>query len=581
MKMNKTRIILFKFCKRFEFTVFLFSVFIFHCSESEVSEDTPATVSNHTIFKNISVQAKLEFIHNPAVDSTYAMPESIGSGGAFLDYDNDGDLDIYFINGAWHGQFINNQPPITNKLFRQEADQTFTDVTVESGLGDTGYGMGCAIGDIDNDGYVDVYIANYGMDALYHNNGDGTFTDISDEAGISNPLWGCSTVFLDYNRDGLLDIYVANYVAWDILKPCTDRAGRLDYCGPLAFPGDPDVLYRNDGNCKFTDVSQTSGIGHASLAGLGVVSLDINKDFWPDIYVSNDAEPNLLWINQKDGTFKDQSLSMGAAFNDMGDPESSMGIALGDIDNDTDLDIFLTHIRTESNTLYLNGGELGFMDITTPKGLAAPSIPYTGFGTGFFDYDNDGDLDLAIANGRVTRGPLMTNKRPKTYWDDYAEPNFLFENDGRVNFKNVSHLAPDFCANVENSRGLAFGDVNNDGHIDLLLMNEGGKAHLFQNTGLHKNHWLIARAIDPNLNRDALGAKIIITTDGVQRTRYVIPGYSIMSYHDPRVHFGLGKVTSVQQLVVIWPDGEEENFGPFKANQFVTLMKGQSKFAEK
>lgn len=579
--MTKIRKTIFYFCNKFEITVLIFSIFVFQCSDSEISEEIPSTTSSRSIFKNISVQANLYFIHNPGVDSTYSMPESIGSGGAFLDYDNDGDLDIYFVNGAWHGQFVNRKPPITNKFFRQESDLTFTDVTVESGLGDTGYGMGVAVGDIDNDGHVDVYVANYGMDALYRNNGDGTFTDISDKAGISNPLWGVSAVFLDYNRDGLLDIYVANYVDWDILKPCTDRAGRLDYCGPLAFPGVPDVLYRNDGNCNFTDVSLNSGIGQASQAGLGVVTIDINEDLFPDIYVSNDAEPNLLWINQKDGTFIDHSLGMGTAFNDMGNPESSMGIALGDIDNDTDLDIFLTHIRTESNTLYLNGGNLGFMDITTPKGLAAPSIPYTGFGTGFFDYDNDGDLDLAIGNGRVTRGPLMTDKRPKTFWDDYAEPNFLFENDGKGNFNNVSQLAPDFCANVENSRGLAFGDVNNDGHIDLLLMNEGGKAHLFQNMGLQKNHWLVARAIDPDFNRDALGAKIIITIDGIQRTRLVNPGYSIMSSHDPRVHFGLGKARSVDQMVVIWPDGEEENFGPFNADQFVTLKKGHAKLTKK
>jgi hypothetical protein len=354
----------------------------------------------------------------------------------------------------------------------------------------------------------------------------------------------------------------------------------LDYCGPLAFPGVPDVLYRNDGNCTFTDVSQKSGIGQAALAGLGVISVDFNGDLFPDIYVSNDAEPNLLWINQKDGTFKDRSLNMGTAFNGMGDPESSMGIALGDIDNDSDLDIFLTHIRTESNTLYINGGELGFMDITTPKGLAAPSIPLTGFGTGFFDYDNDGDLDLAIANGRVTRGPLMTDKRPKTFWDDYAEPNFLFENDGTGKFSNVSHLAPDFCANVENSRGLAFGDVNNDGNVDLLLMNEGGQAHLFQNMGIQKNHWLVVQPIDPDLNRDAVGAKVIITIDGQQLYRLVNPGYSIMSSNDFRVHFGLGKTTSVEQVVVIWPDGKEEKFGSFQADQFITLNKGHSQKTE-
>lgn len=333
----------------------------------ENNKHKPSDFSTAKFFTDITDHAKLNFVHDPGVDDSYFMPESIGSGGAFLDYDNDGDLDIYLVNGAGHGKNHTSDLPLRNRLFRQEQDGTFVDVTESSGVGDTGYGMGVAVGDIDNDGDVDVYVTNDGPDALYLNNGDGTFTDISRVAGIGNPDWGCSVVFFDYNLDGFLDIYVTNHVAHDILVVCTDRAGRPDYCGPAEFQGVPDVLYRNNGDGTFADLSVTSGIAKGSSKGLGVVSADFNGDLYPDIYVSNDGEANNLWINRRYGTFQDQALAMGAALNQLGRAEAGMGIALGDVENDADLDLFITHLRTESNTFYRNAEDYGFQDDTSPR----------------------------------------------------------------------------------------------------------------------------------------------------------------------------------------------------------------------
>jgi len=531
------------------------------------------------VFTDITVRSKLNFLHNPGVDGSYFMPESIGSGGAFLDYDNDGDLDIYLINGARHDTMNGENLPLKNRLFRQEGDGTFVDVTEPSGLGDTGYGMGVAVGDIDNDGDVDVYVSNYGPDVLYRNNGDETFTDISKAAGIANPHWGCSVVFFDYDLDGFLDIYVTNYVAYDTTAVCTDRGGRLDYCGPAGFSGTTDVLYRNNGNGTFTDVSVASGIAKLSSKGLGVVAADLNGDMYPEVYVANDGEPNFLWINRQDGTFENRALVLGAAVNALGRPEAGMGIAMGDIDNDKDLDLFLTHLRGESNTFYRNSSVHGFQDDTSPTGLAGPSMPLTGFGTGFFDYDHDGDLDLAVVNGRVTRGPLLTDTDPPDYWDHYAEPNLLFENDGRGRFRDVSGLGASFCTDIENSRALAFGDVDNDGDIDLLVTNGGGQARLYRNDVPEKGHWLMIRAFDPNLRRDAVGAEITVVVGEKRLVRLIAPGYSYLCTNDPRAHFGLGASSAVDEILVRWPDGKRETFPGVAADQIITLTKGQAELA--
>lgn len=504
------------------------------------------------------------------------MPESMGSGAAFLDYDNDTDFDIYLVNLAPHHPGQNISTIFKNRLFRQEDDGTFLDVTDHSGLGDTGFGMGVAVGDLNNDGFDDVYVTNYGRDTLYRNNGDGTFENITASAGISNETWSCSAVFFDYNLDGFLDIYVTNYVDYDSSFHCSDKSGRPEYCGPKAFHGVSDVLYQNNGDGKFIDVSARSGITDLATNSLGVIAADFNGDFYTDLYVANDAEPNVLWINQKDGTFRDHALEYGLALNELGREEASMGIAIGDIENDGDPDIFLTHLRGESNTLYRYSPEYGFEDFSSTAGFGHPDlIAFTGFGTGFLDFDHDGDLDLAVANGRILRGSMLVKNEPARFWDSYAEPNQLFEN-REGEFTHIKYPKDDFCSDIKTSRGLAFGDVDNDGDIDLLVSNIGERARLFLNESRDMGNWLLVRAIDPKLNRDAIGAKIIVLVEGKRYIRYVSPAYSYLSSNDPRVHFGLGMAKKVDKIIVEWPGGQRESFQGVVANQIIVLRKGQS-----
>lgn len=553
---------------------FLFClIFAIACNrETQLQNQQTTSKRLPGIFADITKQSGLNFLHEPGVDGSYFMPESMGSGGAFLDYDQDGDLDVYLINGAWHGNARKSEIPKSH-LFRQESNHTFTDVTESSGLGEPGYGMGVAVADIDNDGDLDIYVTNYGPDQLYRNNGNGTFTNITKEAGITNASWGTSAVFFDYDRDGYLDLYVANYLAYDPAIVCTDRAGRPDYCGPKGFVGIPDVLYHNNGDGRFRDVSEKSGIKKSAYRGLGVVSFDFNHDSYADVYVANDEEPKNFWINQGDGTFVDQALALGAAVNESGQPEAGMGVTFGDVDGDQDFDLFITHLREEKNTFYRSYRKEGFQDESWAAGLAGVSVPFTGFGTGFFDYDNDGDLDLAVVNGRVTRGPLLTATRPPQYWDDYAEPNLLFENNGRGIFRDASKDAGSFTSTIENSRGLAFGDIDNDGDIDLLVNNEGGLARLYRNDFPKKGHWLLIRAFDPKLKRDAIGAEVTVVCQGKKTLRNASPAYSYLNSNDPRVHFGLGFATSVDSIIVRWPDGTEQTFPGTKVDQIITLNK--------
>ena len=521
-------------------------------------------------FTDITLTTGVDFLHEPGVQGDYHMPESLGSGGALFDCDNDGDLDIYLING----NFRDARAVIRNRLFLQQSDGTFIENTDASGLGDTGYGMGCAVGDIDNDGDLDIYVSNDGPDQLYQNLGAGLFRNITISAKIDNPDWGCSATFSDIDNDGYLDIYVVNYVKYDPRVICTDQAGRREYCGPAGFPGVADKLYRNNGDGSFSDISRDSGIFDAPRKGLGVVSVDVNNDQFMDFYVSNDGEQNQLWVNQKDGTFRDKALILGVAVNRFGQAEAGMGIAVGDADNDSNTDFFVTHLRGESNTLYRNNGELGFMDDTQKGQLAQSSLRYTGFGTGFLDFDNDGDLDLAVVNGRVTRGTRLTESRPVKYWDDYAEPNLLFMNNGSGQFEN-SYSGSAFCTAIENSRGLAFGDIDNDGDTDLLVTNEGGAARIYRNDVPEKGNWLLLRALDSAGQRDAIGARISVFAGGKSWQRSVISGYSYLTANDLRVHFGLGTESTVDSLKVFWPDGIIEVFSGITINRFITLEKGR------
>ncbi len=515
-------------------------------------------------FTEVTKESGIDFIHDPAASGAYLLPEITGSGSAFLDIDNNGKLDIYLMQAGGGG----------NRLFLQRDEGVFVDVTKKSGLGDTGYGMGVAVGDIDNDGFVDIYVTNYGPDKLYKNGGDVNFTNVSETYGIKGDAWSASATFCDYDSDGYLDLYVTQYVNYDEEKSCSHSDGSKDYCSPQVFPGTSDVLYRNEGGLRFIDVSTQAGIREARSPGLGVLCADLNSDGLLDFYVANDGEANQLWENEGDGTFTDEAFVLGVALDDRGQPEAGMGITAGDVDADGDLDLFMTHIINQTNTLYLNDPELGYEDRSTASGLAANSLAFTGFGTGFIDFDHDGDLDLAIANGRVQRHPPLPGAVMSSFWNSYAEPNQLFVNDGMAMFEDVSGSLEDFGETVEVSRGLSMGDFDNDGDLDLLVMNTASSARLYRNDAIKKGDWLVVRAFDPERKRDAHGALVQLVVDGNSYVRLASPGYSYLASNDARAHFGLPSNALIEKVIVIWPDGKSESFRDIESNSFLVLSKG-------
>ena len=390
-------------------SLLLLSALLAACSGELAPENGEGAPAGAVWFRDVAASRGLSFVHETGAEGRLWMPEIMGAGAALFDYDGDGDLDVYLTNGAAGlGASPGDDAP-TNRLFAQQEDGSFTDVTEVAGLGDSGYGMGLAVGDIDNDGDVDVYVTNYGPDRLYRNRGDGTFEDVTRAAGIDVAGWSTSATFCDYDGDGLLDLYVARYVDYNPARPCTDAAGRPEYCQPKEFPSLADVLLHNEGNATFADVSEQTGVGLTRGAGLGVVCADLDLDGKPDFYVANDLDANQLWHNQGNGTFHDAATLLGAAFNLEGMAESGMGVLAEDLDRDTALDLFVTHLEGQTNTLYRNlGTVMGFEDQTAAAGLAQASLHHTGFGVAALDADLDGKLDLAVANGRVFgRKPWM------------------------------------------------------------------------------------------------------------------------------------------------------------------------------
>ena len=516
----------------------------------------------------------LDFVHETGGVGDLHLPEIMGSGAALLDVEGDGDLDLYLVNGAFD---LGRSPAADgprNRLYLQQ-DGRLVDATGTSGLDDPGYGMGVAVGDVDNDGLVDVYVSNYGADRIYRNLGGGRFRDETAAAGVRVDGWSTSATFVDFDRDGLLDLYVARYVAYDPRVKCYDTAGRHEYCGPSAFPGVSDVLLRNEGGFTFRDVSARAGISAVSDAGLGVVSDDFDDDGWPDIYVANDADPNQLWMNLGDGTFRDEGLIMGASVNAQGVTEAGMGVVAADFDGDALPDLFMTHLVNESNTLYRNlGAGLGFEDATAASGLASGSAPYTGFGNVAFDAELDGDLDLALVNGRVLRGPLLENDLPAP-WDDYAEPNLLYRNVGGGRFELATGEAAGFHRRVEISRGLAIGDLDGDGDGDLLVSNTQGRARIYRNDAPRSGRGLEVEAWDPRLGRPAEGAVIIAEVGDRRLRRSQCRGLSYLSSSPPAVVFGLGGDDRAERLLVRWPDGRQETFAGAEAGARVRLVRGE------
>ena len=523
-------------------------------------------------FVDVAPELGLLFEHTSGVRGEFLLPEVMGSGLAVFDYDGDGDLDVYLVNAD------TETAAAGNRLYRQDADGVFRDATTESGTGDTGYGMGAAIGDIDNDGDLDLLVTNDGPNRLYRNNADGTFSDITESAGIEGARLSTSAAFCDIDDDGLLDLYIANYVTNEPPYACASGTGEPDYCGPNAYRGVPDRLYRNNGT-GFVDISVTSGIAQTARNGLGVVCFDFDGDAKDDFLVANDGERNQLWMNEGDGTFVDRGVRFGVATNIEGVTEASMGIALGDVDGEGRLDALMTHLSGETNTLYLADPSGMLLDSSALSGVGFPSIADTGFGVALADLDHDADLDLAVANGRVQRGadsaaPPGGEAAIDTFRRLYAEPNLLMVNNGLGWFDAHCGVTRAFCATTEVSRGLLAADIDADGDLDILLTNANGPARLYRNDIPDKGNWLKLRVADPALNRDAIGATVRIRIGDIWQTRPVVHATSYLSSIDAQVHFGLGPAQAVDEIDVIWPDGARERFPGIPANHSSVIRKG-------
>ena len=538
-----------------------------------------SATSSTPLFIESAAAAGLTFTHVTGATGQYYLPEQMGAGVALFDYDNDGDLDVFLVQDGPLGASTTGAAP-TSRLFRNDLTRTaggtpqvhFSDVTDRAGVGLRAYGMGAAVGDYDNDGDQDLFVTAFGPDTLFRNNGNGTFTDVTAEAGVSDPLWSTSATFFDYDRDNDLDLFVANYLDFTIAgnKVCTDSAGARDYCGPRAYRPVPDRLYRNDGGDRFTNVTAAAGMAKADGAGLGVVGGDYNGDGWLDLYVANDATPNQLWINHRDGTFVDEGLLSGSALNAAGNPEGSMGIASGDFDADGDEDLFVTNIIGETFVLYRNEGQGTFEDARVSTGLRSPTAASTGFGTDWFDYDNDGWLDLFVANGAVN---VIEAQRGQPL--PFRMKNQLFHNDGNGRFTETSAAGGPAFERAEISRGAAFGDIDNDGDTDIVVTTSGGPVRLLLNQGLAKNHWLQVSLQHAPGNRLALGARVGLERQGAPTLwRRVHMDGSYLSASDTRIQFGLGPKTGVFAIVVQWPDGAGERWGDLAADRGVTLRRG-------
>ena len=524
-------------------------------------------------FTEVSAQAGIRFEHTDGRSGQRYFLETLGAGAAWFDYDRDGDLDLYFVNGAGLPGAEFDVPP-TNVLYRNNGDMTFTEVTQEAKVGDGRYGFGCCVGDVDNDGWLDLYVTNFGANILYRNNGDGTFSDVTGAAGVGDERWSASAAFADYDRDGDLDLFVANYLDYRLEDNAICHRGDLRvYCPPADFTGVADALYQNRGDGTFSDVTRESGVYNSEGKGLGVVWGDYDNDGYPDLFVANDTTADMLYRNNGDGTFMDVALFVGVALGAKGIPMGGMGTSFGDYDNDGWLDIVVTNFQDDPNSLYHGEGDGTFSDASYASRLGGVSLPYVGWGVDFVDLDNDGLVDLFVANGNIYDN---VEKFDPGY--TYPQRNHVFRNQGDGKLNEVSGQCGPGLELNKVSRGVAFGDYDNDGDIDVLITNSNQTPDLLRNESSNQNNWLNLQLIGTASNRDAIGARVKLFAPGLEpQLREVKSGSSYLCQSDMRLHFGLGKASIVDRIEIRWPSGLKETFEEIKPNQFLQIREGEKR----
>jgi hypothetical protein len=527
------------------------------------------TLAATVTFEEVPPQtSKITWTHNNAQSVDRQLPETVGAGCAFLDYDNDGWMDIYFVNSG-PSDFFTPSTPLKNALYHNNHDGTFTDVTDKAGVAGGKFGMGVAAADFDGDGYVDLYVTNYGSNILYHNNGNGTFTDVTDKAGVAAPGWSTCATWFDFDNDGKLDLFVSSFVFYDKSQNplCTDATlQRRYYCVPRLFKPTPSHLFRNNGNGTFTDVSRESGIADHPGKSFGAVATDVNNDGLMDLFVANDTMPNFLFVNQGGGKFEEMGLAAGVAYGEAGRPRSGMGVDAADYDGDGWQDLFVANIDHEFFSLYHNDKELIFSD--QPGEIAPSTHLLSGWGLKFFDYDNDGDPDLFLVNGHPD--DMIASRIARV---SYKEPLLLFENTGH-GFKDVSATSGAVFSKLFSGRGMAIGDFDNDGDYDVLTSNNGEPPLLLRNQGGNKNNWVGLQLVAKKSNPAAVGAIITWQAGATKRSRLHTGGGSYLSSHDPREILGIGQATKMDSIEIRWPSGTIDKLTNVAINKYIKVVEG-------
>ena len=553
-------------CNKHRVSRFTFHVFILLLL-------APLALAAQTLtFTDVTAEAGIDFKHTSGRSGEFYFVEQLGSGAAFFDYDNDGDLDIYFVDGADLPGFQSKKPP-TNHLYQNNGDGTFTDVTEFAGVGDKSYGVGCCVGDYDNDGHLDLYVTNFGENRLYRNNGDGTFSDVADRANVVDVRWGASCAFADYDNDGHLDLYVTNYVQYqlDQSKTCQNK-GRRTYCKPQEYAGEADILYRNRGDGTYTEVTQAAGVYQPRSRGLGLSGATTTAmatliSMWRTIRMRT----TFSTINH-DGTFSDMAFFAGVALNENGEMGNGMGVDFGDYDNDGRLDIMVTNFQDDVATLYHNDGDGFFSDASYISGTGESTYASLGWSVCFFDYDNDGAKDIFIANGHVFSDVELFNSETT-----YAQVNHLFRNLGGGVFQEVTaHVGLDLSQKAP-SRGAAFGDYDNDGDIDILVTNNNGKPQLLRNDGGNRNNWAKVRIRGTTSNRAGIGTRIEVVTGDVSQMAEVKSGSGYLCQNALALHFGLGSHTIIDKIIATFPSGRVYQMKAVSVNQVIEITEPNEK----